>query len=400
MYDVIVAGGGMSGVMAALAAAREQRRVCLLERGFMLGGMATSGLVQPITCWGRSTSDGVKYVIGGTGRDFLTRLHDANPGLATAMSTYGPLLDSEYLKIELERLVLAHDIDLFYGIMLCGANTQGGRIQSIQGCSNQGMHEFSAGRYIDATGDCALANAAGAPCFVERQGISLMFILGGVCKEELFASPYQEIWKEHRANNYRAATIFNHPRENTLCLNMTEVGDADGLAPEALAKNTCTCREQAWEILRVFREFVPGCAKAYIEQTAPSLGVRESRRIRGEYFLTGGDVTFGKEFPDTVARSSCPIDIHGTSLVYSGLKKSFAIPFRSLMPRQITNLLVTGRGISADHTAHSSLRRMAPGMALGEAAGIAATLADENSLVDVSRLQAKLEAYGAILHDE
>ncbi len=400
MYDVIVAGGGMSGVMAAVAAAREQRRVCLLERGFMLGGMATSGLVQPITCWGRSTSDGVKYVIGGTGRDFLSRLHEKNPGLATAMSTYGPVLDSEFLKLELERLVLAHNIDLFYGIMLCGAKSQDGTIQSIQCCSNQGIHEFSAARYIDATGDCALANAAGADCFIEKQGISLMFILGGVNKEELFASPYQEIWKTHRGNNYRSATVFNHPREHTLCLNMTEVDAADGLAPEALAKTTCTCREQAWEILRVFREFVPGCTHAYIEQTAPSLGVRESRRIRGEYFLTGEYVTSGKEFPDTVARSSCPIDIHGTSLLYSGLKKSFAIPFRSLIPCPIRNLLVTGRGISADHVAHSSLRRMAPGMALGEAAGIAATLADDNSKVDISRLQTKLEEYGAILQDE
>jgi len=400
MYDVIVVGGGMSGVMAAVAAAREERRVLLIERGFMLGGMATSGLVQPITCWGRNIPDGVKYVIGGTGREFLKMMHEKNPGLAGAMTTYGPVCDSEYLKIELERLVIRHGIKLLYGAFLSGAETCRNKIQGIRCCSNQGHCELRAKMYVDASGDCALASAAGAECFVERQGVSLMFILGGVYKDMLFASKYGDIWREHRGNNYREATVFNHPRENTVCLNMTEVDNADGLEPAALAKTTCICREQAWEILHVFKKYVPGCSNAYIEQTAPAIGVRESRRIRGAYFLTGEDVTNGKEFPDTVVRCSCPIDIHGTKLAYSGLKKSFAIPYRSLVPGNLKNLLVTGRGISADHVAHSSLRRMAPGMALGEAAGIAATLAEKNNMVDIAELQAKLESHGAILTDE
>lgn len=399
MYDVIVIGGGMSGVMAAVGAAREQRRVLLVERGFMLGGMATAGLVQPITCWGVNIDDRTEYVIGGTGRKFLEMLHGKNPDLIGSMTTYGPVCDTEYLKLELERLIAVHEVELFYGSSLVSAEVDQGRIQSIQCCSNQGIRRLSAGMFIDASGDCALAAAADADCFVERQGISLMFILSGIDKKILFASDYGDIWRKHRGDNYREAAIFNHPRQHTVYLNMTEVDNADGLGPAALAKTTCECREQAWEILRIFKEYVPGCSHAYIEQTAPALGVRESRRIKGTYYLTGEDAITGRDFPDVIARCGCPIDIHGTQLSYSGLKKSFAIPYRSLVPGKVKNLLVTGRGISADHTAHSSLRRMAPGMALGEAAGIAAALAEENDKLEVAKLQAKLEFHGAILAD-
>ena len=401
MYDVLVAGGGIAGTMAAIAAARQGCETLLIERYAALGGMATLGLVQPITMWGVNG----QYVIGGTGKRILEEL--AQQGGATAMSHYGPTCDAEYLKYALEVAAQEQGVTLLYHTWITGVEKERDTIVALELLSKAGRSFVSGKIIVDATGDADIAAFSGVPCEVGSQGISLMFVMSGVDRNR--CPPHEQIkaiWDEHR-DDYRNVAIFWHSRQDTAYFNTTEVEGRDGLDPDDMTAATITCRRQAWQVLDVFKKHVSGFEQAYIEQTAPALGVRETRRIRGLYTLTASDVQNGADFADTIARASCPIDIHGDMDAgrgaYKTLKQSYGIPYRALATDSIRNLIVAGRPISADRIAHSSLRRMAPGFAIGEAAGIAASLAAQDGdtrAVSVPAMQDILKQHGAILAAE
>jgi hypothetical protein len=388
--------------MAAIAAAQGGRRVLLVERMGCLGGMATSGLVQPITMWGI----GKHYIIGGQGRRILESLESRGPGASTGMSTYGPTCDAEHLKFVLEQQGQAAGAELLYYASVREAQVSQGLITSVCASVRGRELRLSAAAYVDATGDAELAALAGAPCDVGTQGVTLMFVIGGIDRaragdREAVAAAYAP----HKVN-YRGALVFWHPGEGRAYANMTEVENFDPLNPADVTRATIECRRQAWDMIQVFRAHVPGFENAYIEQTAPLLGVRESRRIRGLYTLTTDDVLAGRDFPDTIARGSSPLDVHGSDAggkkKYQPLSRSYGVPYRCLLPTGVRNLLVAGRPVSTDHGAHSSLRRMAPGFALGEAAGVAAALCTcgDAQAVDVGVLQTLLRQRGAVLDPE
>lgn len=402
-HDVIVAGGGISGTMAAIAAARQGCSTLLIERYSALGGMATLGLVQPITTWGIKG----QYNVGGTGRRILESLIERSPRAATPMSHYGPTCDAEHLKYVLETEALEHGVTLLYHTWVTGVERNDETIARLRVFSKGGEAHIEGRIVVDATGDADVAAAAGVPCETGSQGITLMMVVAGIdrarCpeREEMAA-----IYDAHRVG-YRGLCIFWHPREDAAYFNMTEVEGLNGLDVEDLTAATIDCRRQAWQILDVFRAHVPGFEHAYVEQTAPALGVRETRRIRGLYTLTQDDVLAGGVFDDVIARASCPIDIHGSDHdgrgAYEALKRSYGIPYRSLVTQETQNLIVAGRPISADRAAHSSLRRMAPGFAIGEAAGTAAALAvdgGDTRAMDIARLQDDLKQFGAVLEPE
>jgi len=403
-FDVIVAGGGISGTMAAIAATRAGARTLLVERYGALGGMATLGLVQPITTWGL----GQAWVVGGSGRRILEGMIARHPESATELTRYGPTCDAEYLKRELEEQALAHGVTLRYHSWIAGVEREGERLTGLRVLSKGGEEALEARVFVDATGDGDLAADAGLPFEMGSQGITLMFVLAGIdrarCPErEAMARLYQEAGPA----SYRGLCIFWGPRPDGCYVNMTEVEGLDACDPEDLTRATIECRRQAWQILDTFRAHVPGFERAYIAKTAPALGVRESRHVHGLYTLTGADVESGRHFEDVIARAGCPVDIHGSEHggrgAYRGLKHSYAIPYRCLVPPEVANLLLTGRCISADAVAHSSLRRMAPGFALGEAAGLAAAQAlahDDTRTLPIAPLQAALRDHGAILDSE
>lgn len=402
-FDVVIAGGGIAGTMAAIAAANEGCRTLLIERYAALGGMATLGLVQPITMWGING----QYVIGGRGRDILENLSAINPGAATPMSHYGPACDAEYLKQSLETAAIESGVELLYHAWVTGVKKEKDALAELQVISKAGAMTIAGDIFIDATGDGDVAALAGVPFDEGSQGITLMFIVAGIKREDCPSMKViGEIWDRHKVG-YRKLALFWHPRKDAAYINVTEVEGVNGLDPWALTEATVECRRQSWQTLEVLKAHIPGFENAYIEQTAPALGVRETRRIQGCYTLTEEDVLTGTDFPDTIARASCPVDVHGSKNAgcgdYGTLKKSYGIPYRSLINDSIRNLIVTGRPISADHIAHSSLRRMAPGFALGEAAGVAAALAAKSGdvgAVSVSKLQDILEKHGAILRAE
>lgn len=403
-WDVIVAGGGISGSMAAIAAAREGARTLLVERYAALGGMATLGLVQPITTWGIGGS----YVIAGTGRRLLEEMIEEHPDSATEMNHYGPSCNAEHLKRMLEEAALAHGVELLYHAWVTGVETSGECIAALRTFSKSGEAVLRGDMFVDATGDGDVAAFAGVPFEVGSQGITLMFLVSGIDRERCpERREIAEIYREAGPVNYRMLAMFDAPRADSAYMNVTEVEDHDALDAEDLTAATVECRRQAWEIIDILRENVPGFEDAYIAQTAPALGVRESRHIRGLHTLSAEDVESGRDFEDTIARASCPVDIHGSDNegkgTYHGLKRSYGVPYRSLVTAEYANLIVTGRCLSADAVAHSSVRRMGPGFALGEAAGVAAGQAiahrDARAL-PVIPLQERLREFGAILDPE
>jgi 2-polyprenyl-6-methoxyphenol hydroxylase-like FAD-dependent oxidoreductase len=399
-YDVVVAGGGLAGTMAAMAASAAGRRVLLVERYAALGGMATLGLVQPITMWGMGST----YVLGGRGRRMLEELA-ADASASTPVTTYGPTCDAEHLKYALERQAQAAGVKLLYHAWVSDAHVSAGRVEALTAVAKGGPLRLEAGVFVDATGDADVAAMAGCPLAVGSQGITLMFVLGGIDRSR--APSREEIGRHYNPHKvgYRGALVFWHPRPDAAYLNMTEVENADALDAAGLTAATLECRRQAWAMLDVFRRHVPGFEKAYMEQTAPALGVRETRRIAGRYTLTTDDALRGADFPDAIARCICPLDIHGSDAGgrkrYQPLSRSYGIPYRCLLPQGVCNLLVAGRPISTDQGAHSSVRRMAPGLALGEAAGLAAAMAADSDAdvtdVDVPQLRRKLLQHGAVL---
>ena len=403
--DVLVVGGGMAGTMAALAAARMGARVILVERHTAVGGMATMGLVQPITMWGNREH----YVGGGLGRRILEELAEHKG--AGDMNTYGPVCDSEALKFELEKRLLADNVEILYQAWVNGVETDNGEIRAVTAVAKEGTLRFKPKMVVDASGDADVAALAGVPWDEGRQGATLMMTMAGIDWQRVPENA-NDIFRSHNDATYRGLLSFRHPtRRDAAFFNCTEVDQLAALDTRELTRAIVECRRQAWRILEICRLHVPGFEQAYIEQTAPALGVRESRRIRGLYCLDEHDVMSGREFPDAIARCICPVDVHGDESKQGGkryvaLKKSYAIPYRTMIAKEVKNLIVTGRPISCDQAAHSSLRRMAPGCSLGEAAGIAAAMAVEAAAsadartVDVDVLRRYLLDNGAVLHPE
>ena len=377
-YDVAVCGGGISGCMAAWAAARSGLRTILLERYNALGGMATSGLVQPITMWGI----GGAYALAGTGKRFLEELHQKYPRAVGEMGCYGPVCDPELIKFELEQQLVQAGVDIRYQTWVHGAKREESSLHALRALTKEGEREIPAAFFIDASGDGDVGFFAGEKFTIGRQGATIMFVIAGIHKKDLLSrEKMDELWKgvQDEFSGYRRLCYFVHPRGDTFFMNMTEVDQLEALSSVEISRASIICRKQAWEIWRLLQRDFPGFENSYIQQTAHTLGVRESRHLQSGYILTGDDIAAGKEFPDTVCRGCSPIDIHGNDNegrnIYHTLERGFAIPYRTMLPSKTDNLLVTGRAVGADPTAHSSLRRMANMFSLGEAAGEAAVLA-------------------------
>jgi hypothetical protein len=196
-------------------------------------------------------------------------------------------------------------------------------------------------------------------------------------------------------------------RKGEVWVNMTRVNGVNGTDPASLTHGEIDGRQQIHDIQKYLIGYVPGFENAYFLKTAPFLGIRETRRIEGQYTMTRDDIMSCRHFEDAIAVASYPLDIHhphggGCTLEWCG--DCYDIPYRSLIPRKIKNLLVAGRCISTTHEAMSAIRVMAPCMAMGEAAGRAAKMTVRKNLqpadIDVKELQAELLEKGAYLRSQ
>ena len=423
-YDVVVCGGGPAGFIAAIAAARSGAKTALVEQYGFLGGMATAGIVAPLSVF---TYNGEK-VIGGIPWEFCERLQAMGGGMIEK-----PLgnvaFEPELYKLCCQRMVLEAGVDLYMHSYLSGCKCSEGRIGYAFIVNKNGTEALEAKVFIDCTGDADLAFAAGVPMQPDEgrplQPMSTYFVLSGVdtstprmqvamhhnrqgvnchCEEirdELLA--HREEWDIPEFGGPWFCTTLQ-PGVVTVNMTRTAGNAADN---RDYTRAECELREQVFKMARVLREHFPEFRGSYVSAVSAQAGVRETRRIVGAHTITANEYVNAFRYPDSVSRGAHPIDIHvahGASQNVTFLKTPAYVPYRALYAPGFRNLLVAGRCISADKTAFASLRVQASCMGMGQAAGVAAAMASpagvsDVSGVDVPALVARLRELGACLDD-
>ncbi len=386
-YDVVIAGGGPGGVCAAVGAAQEGATVLLAERYGFLGGMATAGLVNPFM----SYRAGGKKLTSAVFNELLDRLDKIG-----ALDRGGQVFDDEGMKIVLDRMMQDYGIDLLLHATLTGVEMAPGEplIAAAQVVGKSGQMALHGAVFVDSTGDGDLAAFAGAPFEMGRkqdglcQPMTLCFRVGGVAGRPTVAQLHEELNSIYL--EAKAAGEVNNPREDILIFattvphifhfNTTRVIQRNATNTLDMTAAELEGRRQTAELVDLFRRKSPRFRDAYLIKTAAQIGVRESRRVMGQYVLDVDDVLEAARFEDGIARSNYPVDIHsptgeGTVLQHLPPGEFYEIPYRCLVPQGVDNLLIGARCISATHEAHSSLRVMPVVAGIGEAAGIAAAWA-------------------------
>jgi FAD dependent oxidoreductase len=378
--DVIVAGGGPAGVAAAIASARQGADTILLERNGFLGGMGSAALVNPFM----SFSSGKTQLVKGIFQEMIDRLKEAG---AFGGGGHAWSFDPEVYKYVLNEMALESGVRLQFHSFVVDAVTEGNLISGIIIESKSGRQLLKAKTFIDCTGDGDLAARAGAEFKIGResdgqcQPASIMFKMGGVTNRKKAC----EYAVEDARLPQGRVLFFKMPREGEVMINMTRIVNVDALDVDDLTRAEIEGRKQVKEIVEYMQENVEGFENSYLVATGPQIGIRESRRILGEYVLTADDVLECRKFDDAIASCSYMIDIHnptgaGTEKVILPKGQWYDIPYRCLLPKDFDNLLVAGRCISSTHEAHSSLRIQPTCYAMGQAAGMAAAMSVEQGI--------------------
>ena len=419
--DLIVVGAGSTGVAAALAAARLGVATTLIDPASHVGGTLVSGI--PILGY----HDGERQVVAGIADEIVRKLHDQGGTADYPITSTIVNVDTERLKFVLLEMLEQAGVRLRLHTLVAGVTTEDGRITHIIVEGKGGRRALTAKWIIDATGDADIARAAGVPVEQGRktdsktQPMTLMFGIGGIDKEAFKTwggyARMTELWS-HVSKDFRnpRKNEFAHfwgpdSRTGEWAFNATRVLGADGTDSLSLTRAEIEGRRQVFELMDEFlRPQVPGFERAFVAWTAPKIGVRETRRIVGAYTLTGEDVWNFTDFPDAICHGSYPIDIHSPTGAttefpeehfYGG--RHWSIPYRSLVPLEINNLLVGGRCLSATHEALAAVRVMANTMATGEAAGTAIALAQQAGIdpaaLDPRELRHQLLKQGAWLKE-
>ena len=422
--DVLVVGAGSAGTVAAIAAARAGAKTMVVERYGFMGGVST-GVLD--TFYGFYTPGEVtKKVVGGIPDDIVRQLSERG-GAFIRQNTYGAgggvTYNPEVLKMVWEDTALeAGARPLFHSFCTdVVALNDGKRVEEIVVDGKRGLMRIAARYVVDATGDADVCFRAGAP--YEKAGedepaqtLTTTFRLSGVDVEKARSYPKEELHALMREAN--ESGYYDLPREEgsahrtpvpgVVLAIMTRVDGYDPTDPVSLTEAEIKGRRQVNEYVRFLKDRAPGYEGAELIALSTQIGVRETRRVYGDYRLTAEDVLGARKFPDTIGQCGAPIEDHhpgrDTKWVYIKDSGVYDIPFRCLIPRGLDNVLVAGRCLSATHDAHASCRSMGQTMAMGEAAGTAAALCVERDTsfrgFDVRELQDRLVKSGAILYDE
>ena len=414
-YDVIVVGGGLTGVAAAVSAAREGAEVLLVEQSGMLGGAMSVNLVYPfMRYWTKLPgSEEIKNLSAGIFEEMCQRQSSYIP--AENSTRFKP----ESFQILLDDMVAEAGVQMLFHATLCGANVEGREIKSILLATKAGLMEVSADSYIDATGDGDLMAFAGCQFQLGReadglcQPMTTIFRMSGVDIEAFKADRprlkvlYSQFKEEGKIQNPREdILVFFGLGEGILHFNTTRVIKLDPTDPFAVSQAEMIARKQVYEMYRFLKENSTAFKNAAICSTAISIGVRESRKLVGEHVLTVEELKNCTKFPDAIALGNYDVDIHnpegaGTSHYYFADGEYYTIPYRSFLPKELDNLLVAGRCLSATHEAQASVRIMPICATMGQAAGSAAAVAKQTGVcvhdVDITKVQALLRKNGAAI---
>jgi len=413
-YGLIVAGGGLTGVAAAVAAAREGISVLLIEQDGSLGGAMSNSFVYPFMRYKYRTSEGkMEMLNAGIFREMLKRHTDLG---GDSERGWQP----EIFKIMLDKLVIDAGVDVLFHTKLIDVVMQGRNIKAVKAAGKDGILTINAQFFIDATGDGELMAMAGCAYRLGRESDSLCqpmttcFRLSNVDMEKYHEeiAGLQELYKQKQAEG-----IISNPRENLLIFhnlgkgilhfNTTRIVRHNPVDPTELSHAEMESRKQILEIYDFLRTNSQAFRNSSLISIAQSIGVRESRKLCGAYTLTSNDIKSFIIFDDSIALGNYNIDIHnpdGTGTYIHRIPDDvyYSIPYRSLLPNETDNLLVAGRCISATHEAHSAIRIMPICTCMGEAAGIAAAEAlhtGKNAhTLNITSVQNTLVRKGAKIH--
>ncbi|MBV8882292.1 MAG: FAD-dependent oxidoreductase [Planctomycetaceae bacterium] len=425
--DVLVVGSGSAGSTAAIAAARAGASTMILERYGFLGG--TSTLVLD-TFYGFYTpgSKSTK-VVGGVPDDVLAELRKYSAcferpntyGAGTGV-TYHP----DYLKVVWEKLVRESGVRVLLHAWVQDVERTNGRVTGVIAATKIGLRRVAAKIVIDASGDADVCYHSGVPFELagEKEPAQTLTTTFRMCNVDVARRKTVPKAQFHELMAKAAESgAYELPRKegsdhampvagmtSTIMTRLSSTATRDGRTinatdPELLSRSEMEGRRQALEYARFLRDRVPGYEKAELAGFGVQIGIRETRRVHGDYRLTRDDVLGAKRFDDQIGLCGAPIeDHHGgadTRWAYLPDGQCVGIPYRTLLPQRSENLLVAGRCFSATHDAHASVRSMAQCMAMGQAAGSAAALALSRKLspreVPVPELRDRLRAMGAIL---
>ncbi len=412
--DVLILGGGLSGFAAAIGAAREGAKVALAERHFLLGGTATEALVCPLQTFHSRTG----RVIGGVAQELVERLkarggspgHLADPlGFAASVTPADP----DILKSMLSEWLKDENVIALLGHRMRGTEIAGGRISSVT-VEDEHRNEIviEAAAYIDASGNGDLTADAGCEMEIDPdcQPMSLMFVLDRVDSnaiisyqkkhhDEFYMHPDMSVldrgyigvagFFEHVRKGRDAGVFpvqrdrllfFGNTRPGQVVVNTTRLTGYHGLNGDEVSIAMREAVAQTWALYRFMRDEIPGFSQSRVARIADHIGVRETRRLIGRYVMDERDVLSTAFFEDAVAKGAFPMDIHSatdaslTTKLIDG-KGHYDIPLRSLLNKNVENLITVGKCISVTHKGFSSTRVMPTCMAVGHAGGVAAALA-------------------------
>lgn len=455
-FDVVVLGGGASGVAAAATAAKNGRRTLIVESGTMLGGELLSGM----------SLDGVlnargEYVVGGISDELFAECREMD-GFIGPIHDHRLIcyvcVDPEVMKIAVMRVLERHGVTPWLQTFAEDVVVRDGVVSGLVVVNKSGRTLVSADWFIDCSGDGDLAVRAGAPYEMsdasgDLQPLSLMFRMSNVDTPALlrFAQANVESLAVGESDYIRGslsdrqlvdklveqgepsvffksegpflgdairrgdlaptALIMIQPTSKArreVCVNATRVGgNIDGTDTAAVSATVGTLMEQVWKTSVFLKKHLPGFEQAAFAGLAPRVGVRETRRIMGDYLLTKDDVVSGRKFPDSaVAKGAQHVDIHqsGTTQIRIPIANggSYDIPFGCLVPLGLKNVMVAGRCLSATREGMGTARTMGPCMAMGEATGTAAAMCAERGHTEVRQLpvrelQQRLRKNGAVI---
>jgi len=413
--DVLVVGAGSAGSTAAIAAARTGASTLLVDRFGFLGGTSTAVLDTFYAFYTPGASP--RKVVSGIPDEVVGRLVERGMAFERP-NTYGAgtgvTYDPETLKRVWDELVQEAGASTLLHAFVFAATVEDGRVVEVQAAAKGGVRRIRPRVVVDASGDADVCALAGAPFEApgdDVQSLSTVFRVANVDVARAEAVPKQELWalmREARDSGRYALTrvegsVHRTPHEGVMMALMTRVRKVDATDADQLSAAEREGRRQAGEYFRFLRERVPGYERAVLLSTSPAIGVRESRRIVGEHVLSADEILSATQFDDQIARCGAPIEEHhagdDTRWVYLEEGATYGVPYRSLQPKRLENVLVAGRCFSATHEAHASARSMATCMAMGQAAGTAAAVAAEPKRLDPTVLRARLREDGADVGD-
>ena len=437
--DVMVVGSGPAGLAAAIASARNGARTLLVERYGFLGGNLTAGLVGP--CMTSYSLDGSTQLIKGVFEEMVLRmerlggaLHPSKIASGTAYCgfiVYGhdkvTPFNPEAVKMVAMEMCLEAGVELLLHTFVVDTTVQNGAVTGVVAANKSGLQSLRASITVDCSADADVAARAGVPFQIGRAGdgltqpMTLFFRVANVDDERVEAyvrahpddyRPFASLVQQARDRGEfpiprRGVGMYRTLEPGVWRINTTRVQRLYGTDARDLTRAEIEGRRQVQALMAFFRKWLPGFERVELLDTATQIGVRETRRIQGEYTLTLQDLAEGREFEDVIALAGYPVDNHSPTDDGGGATGEwktaniYQIPYRSLVPLRIEQLLVAGRSLSATHEALAAVRVMPPAFAMGQAAGTAAALAAVHKIpprrVPVPALQDTLVRQGAYL---